>query len=262
MKKNIAITVMTSVLVLSSKNIIAAPVLTDNFNGYANGNLVGQGTWLQTSTTATSPVQVNGGVVTIGNTGQDVYDAFSSAVNTAGGGSLFIGLTLDVTAAQSTGDYFLHTTATVGGTSGFYDKLEARSSGAGFQLGLDEAGSDPVVWGTTVLTLGQSYQIVTEQDFVAGALNDTFELYVNPTDLSVAGNNPTYLNFTWNGTTAEAASYAEVNLRQGTAANAPSETVDNLVVSETFADVVPEPSTIALLTLGVATGLAAICRRR
>ena len=262
MKKNIAITVLTSVLVLSSKNIFAAPVLSDNFNNYANGNLVGQGTWLQTSTSATSPIQVNGGVVTIGNTGQDVYDAFSSAVNTTGGGSLFVGLTLDVITAKSAGDYFLHTSTAVASTSGFYDRLEARSSGAGFQLGLEESGSDPVVWGTTVLTLGQSYQVITEQDFVAGALNDTFELYVNPTDLSVAGNNTAYLNFTWNGTTAEAASYAEVNLRQGTAGSAPSETVDDLAVSETFADVVPEPSTIALLTLGGAAGLAAIRRKR
>lgn len=262
MKKNIAITVLASVLVLSSKNIFATPVLTDNFNSYADGNLAGQGTWLQTGTTATAPIQVDGGGVTIGNTGQDVYDAFSSPVNTTGGGSLFIGLTLDVTAAQSTGDYFLHTTATVGGTSGFYDRLEARSSGAGFQLGMEEAGNDAVVWGTTVLTLGQSYQIVTEQDFVAGALNDTFELYVNPTDLSVAGNNATYLNFTWNGTTAEASSYAEVNFRQGTSSSAPSETVDNLVVSETFADVVPEPATLALLTLGGVAGLAVIRRKR
>ena len=202
-------------------------------------------------------------MVVLTNTGQDAYCAFSSSVNTTGGESLFIGMNLDVTTAAATGDYFLHTTATVGSTSGFYDRLEARSSGAGFQLGMEEAGSDAVVWGTTVLTLEQSYQVVTEQDFVAGALNDTFELYVNPTDLSVAGNNATYLNFTWNGTTAEPSSYAEVNFRQGSSGSAPSETVDNLVVSETFADVVPapEPSTIALLALGGVAGLAVIRRK-
>jgi hypothetical protein len=153
--------------------------------------------------------------------------------------------------------------STVGGTSGFYDKIWVKSSGSGFVLGSQD-NNGTVTYGSTVLTLGTTYRLVTEEDFVSGPLNDTFEFYVNPTDLSVAANNAAYLSATWNGTTPEASSYAEINLRQGTATAAPSETIDNLIVGSAFSDVsaVPEPSTVALAAMGGAACLVAFRRRR
>jgi hypothetical protein len=256
-------TLLLSTLLIPSSGAFASVLFSDNFESDTAGNLVGQGSWLQTGTSTATPLQVGNGLVTVGSSGQDAYAAFSSAVNTANGGSLFIGLDLDVLTAQATGDYFLHVTTTTGGTTGFYDKLEAKSSGSGYVLGMEEAGSDPVVWGTTVLNFDSSYQIVTEEDFVSGAANDTFELYVNPTSATASANS-TYLNFAWNGTSAEAATYTEVNLRQGTATAAPTETVGNLVVGTSFSDVVavPEPSSLALAALGGLGSLVAIRRRK
>ena len=251
---------LLSTILIPSSGAFASALFSDNFDSYAPGNLVGQGSWLQTGTSTATPLQVANGAVSVGSSGQDAYAAFSSSVNTTGGGSLYMGMDLDVLTAQATGDYFLHVTTTVGGTSGFYDKLEAKSSSSGYVLGIEEAGSDPVVWGTTVLSYGTSYNIVTEQDFVSGAANDTFELYVNPTDST----SDTYLNFTWNGTSAEASSYAEVNFRQGTASAAPTETIDNLVVGTSLSDVVPvpEPSTLALAALGGFGFLLTFSRRK
>ena len=270
MKKNVAITVLASVLALSSKNIFATPVISDSFTD-PNGALIGQssqigtGSWTITGASVVNPIQVSSGLVPLANNGQDVYDQFSSAVSTTSGGSIFAGLDLDVTAAQTTGDYFLHFCSVAGATSGFYDKVWAKSSGAGFVLGSQD-NNGTVTYGSTVLTLGTTYRLVTEEDFVSGALNDTFKFYVNPTDLSVAANNTTYLTATWSGTTAEASTYAEVNFRQGSSSAAPTETVDNLIVGTAFSDVspapTPEPSTIALLTLGGVAGLAAIRRKR
>jgi len=243
----------------------AAVVFSDNFNSYNNGNLVSQGGWLQTSTTATTPIQVGSGVVSVGNTGQDVYDAFGSPVSTTAGGSIFVGLDLDVTAAQTTGDYFLHFGSTVGGTSGFYDKVWAKSTTGGYLLG-SEDNNGTVTYGSTVLTLGTTYRLVTEEDFVSGPLNDTFEFYVNPTDLSVPANNTAYLTATWSGSTAEASSYAEINFRQGSSSAAPTETIDNLAVGTAFSDVstfpAPEPSSLALAAVGGVACLVAFRRRR
>ena len=88
---------------------------------------------------------------------------------------------------------------------------------------------------------------------VAGALNDTGALYVNPfiDPVNEDGNTP-YATKSWTSTSAENETIASLNLRQGTAASAPGLTVDDLNASLTFADVttftsVPEPSTLSLL---------------
>ena len=251
-------------LALSKIESLAAPVLSDNFNSYANGNLVGQGTWAQTSTSATSPVQVNNGVVTIGSSGQDIYDPFSSPVTLSDGQSIYFGLTLDVTAAQATGDYFMHFTPSPGNSSLFYDRVYVQSSGSGYVLGsLGTSGGNPV-YGTTVLSFGTSYNFVLAYNFSATTpTNSTDALYINPTDPTV-GNNSAYLTASWGSATTDTNTIAAVNFRQGTASAASTETVDNLVVSETFGDVlaVPEPSILTLVSMGGMTCLVALRSKR
>src|SRR6266404_9716292 len=82
-------------------------IFWDTFDSYSTGNLVGQGPWLQTGGTATSPIQVSAGRALLGNTGQDVNAPFSSPLTLTAGNSFYIGLTLNLSAAQG-GDYFLH----------------------------------------------------------------------------------------------------------------------------------------------------------
>jgi len=265
MKKFVAI--LAVFLAFSGQWSFASPVFSDSFSD-PNGPLLGQspqigtGTWTITGTSVVNPIQVNNGLVALANTGQDAYAQLSSPVSTASGGSIFVGLDLNVSAAQANGDYFLHFCSTVGGTSGFFDKLWVQSSGSGFVLGI-QATSGTTNWGSTVLAFGTSYRVVTEEDFVSGAANDTFDVFVNPTDLSVAGNNTPYATLTWNGAVAEASTYAEINFRQGTAAIAPTETVDNLVVSSSFSDVsaVPEPASLALGLVGGFAWLLALRRK-
>jgi hypothetical protein len=240
--------VFLAVAVLSAG---ATPVFFDDFNSYGDGNLVGQGSWLQTGSVATSPIQVNSGVVSLGTSGQDVYAMFSSPVNNVAGTSIYVGASINVSGAQSTGDYFLHVVRTPGTTSTFYDKVYAKATTGGYLLGLQDL-TGTVTYGTTVLGLGTSYRIVLSEDFVAGDMNDTFALYVDPTDLSVAVNNTPYLTATWSSVSSEAPSFDAVNLRQGTSTSAPTLTLDNLAVGQQFSEVapVPEPSTVALFGAG------------
>ena len=243
----------------------------DDFNSYANGNLagttqngVGQGTWAQTSTSATTPVQVNNGTVVLGTSGQDVYAPLTSPISITDGSTFYIGATVDLTDAQSTGDYFLHWTPIVGSSTIFTERLFAKSSGAGFVFGYDASSGGTVNYSSTVLNFNTSYRVVLAYTGVNGTLNDTFALYVDPIDTSVEGNNTAYLTSGYVGTGAESTTVAGINLRQGTAANAPSVILDNLTVATLFNEAapVPEPSSVALFVMGGFAGLVALRRKR
>ena len=239
----------------------AAIVFNDSFT-YPNGALVGQGPWLQTGTTTTNPIQVASNRVALMNTGQDAYAALTSPVAHTDGNSIYTCFNLNVSAANAAGDYFLHLSDPVATTTNFYERVHVRSSGAGYQLGLvDTSGTgSTITYGGGVLNLNQDYFVVVAWNFVGGGTNnDTFAMYVDPTN-PVEALNSTYLTHTWTSATVEPANQiSAVNLRQGTAANAPTLTVDNLNVSTTFAEQVPEPASFAVAVLG---GLALAARRR
>jgi hypothetical protein len=264
MKKSVFV-FSSVVLSFSCVCSFAAPVLSDNFNSYNNGALVGQGTWAQTSTSVVNPVQVNNGLVTLTNTGQDIYDPFSSAVTLADGQSLYFGLTLDVTAA-GTGDYFMHFTPNAGNSTVFYDRVFVQATTGGYFLGLEgtSTGGATVSYGTQVLSLGTSYNFVLAYNYSATTTSNSVDaIYINPTDPTV-GNNTAYLTAPWGSATPDTNQIAAVNFRQGGGAIAPTETVDNLVVSQSFADMVPapEPSTMALAAVGGMACLLAVRRKR
>lgn len=245
---------VAALLVAFESSSKAAILLSDAFS-YADGNLSGQGGWTATATAAT-PMQVAGGQVVLGTSGQDEHKAFTSgALALVAGEAIFSGLDVTVTAAQASGDYFFHLSNPAGTTTSFFQRFFARASGSGFQFGLVDT------YGTDELTLGVKYRVLIVWNFVgAGTNNDTFSVCVNPTG-PVQANNTAYLTHTWTSISVnEPAALAAANLRQGTAANAANVTVDNLVIATTFAEAIPEPSTAAALLLGA--GIAPACRRR
>lgn len=241
----------------------------DNFD--TNGALLGLnpnvgGTWTITGASVVNPLTVSSNALGITTTGQDAFGALTGAVPATGGNSLFTGIDINLSAAQATGDYFLHLSDPAGTTTNFYQRLYARSSGAGYQLGLQSnSGTGTLItYGTDELAFNRPYRIVTSWDFVSGLANDVFNIYVDPTD-ATPGNNVAYLaGYAWTGN-AEPLQLAAVNFRQGTAANAPTMTADELIVSNVFADaaqltVIPEPAA-GLALVGLA-GLAGLVRRR
>lgn len=254
-------------LLLGTSLVTAAPLFSDDFNSYTEDPLVGQGSWTQTATAANNPILVSDGKAVLGIAGgQDVNAGFAATANTDGT-SFYIGMTINVTSAAAAGDYFLNVTPNAGNSFLFYERVFVRSSGAGFQIGLlDTSGTgSATTYGTDVLDFGSDYRIVVEQNFIAGATNDTFSVYVNPTDGLVADNNTAYLSHTWTSVNAETNSYGSINLRQGGATTSAGLTVDDLIVSTSFGDVtlIPEPSTYAMLLGGLcALGLGFRSKRK
>jgi hypothetical protein len=260
------------VLLFSSPRTFATSVFSDNFNTYTNGNLagtaadaLGQGTWRQTSTAAATPVQVVNGAIAIGSSGQDVYSPLTTPTILSDGQSLYFSLAINVSAAQSGGDYFFHFTPSAGNSSLFYSRLFIKSVTGGFELGWlgTSGGTGLPTYGTTVLSLNTPYQVVLAYNFSATTpTNSTGAVFVNPTD-PIVGNNTAYLTANWlTTTTPDTNSIAAVNFRQGSAGSAATLTVDNLVVATSFSDVVPEPSTLVLVGLGGLACLGGLRRKR
>ena len=245
----------------------AALIFGDDFNSYGAGNLVGQGFWQQTGTVTTSPIQISGGKVFLGTSGQDVNAPFGQ-LNFVDGNSFYFGATINVSAAQG-GDYFMHwAPGPSGNSSAFFSRMYIKASGAGFLLGYlpTAAGTGGTTnYGSTVLNFNQDYRMVVSYNMVAGAANDTVSVYVNPTDNNVEGNNTAYIaSAPWSSAFGETNNVMSINLRQGTASIAASLSVDDIVVGTAYSDVtvIPEQATLSIAILGVASLFAAARIRR
>ncbi len=233
----------------TSQSAVAADLYTTNFNAptYANGALVGQDGWVLTNSTV-NPLQVanveTNGNVAMTNNGQDVRRVFNDAA-TVTSGSVYFSVDVNVSAAQANGDYALHFTD--GGTSNFYARTYIRSvDGNFFSLALGTSSGTAVNYGTEDLPFNTTINLLVRYDFVAGAANDTGALYVNPTTMDGSGDTA-YIAATTIGT--DATTIGALALRQGSAGNAATLTVDNY--SAFTVDPVPEPASLVLLGAGV-----------
>jgi hypothetical protein len=248
----------------------ASTVFSNNFGtGYTNGDLigpagtvsntVGQNGWAQTGNFASgNPLAIsnNQAVMPSGANGQDAWKAFDTVVNVTNDNYLVTTINFTLTnAANATGDYFFHLSSPAGTTSAFFQRLFSRSATGGFQLGINGASAaGSAAWGSTVLSLNTSYEVVIKWDFLSGTLNDILTVYVDPTD-PILTNNTVYAST--NFIVAEPTTISAANLRIGAATTTPGVLVDSIEVQ-----LVPEPSTYALLALSAAGVAGYVVRRR
>jgi hypothetical protein len=242
----------------------AAPSYVETFT-YPNSPLIGNDSWTITGTSVVNPIQVSSGRVPLANNGQDVNASIGAPLTLADGTSLYMGATINVSAAQTTGDYFLHVGPGPAGNSfDFYERVFVKSTTGGFLLGYAETSGGAVpAYGTGVLSFGQDYRVVVAYNKVAGPQNDTASVYVNPTDNLVEGNNTAYVTKGWTSTSQETNIVGTINLRQGSATAAATLVVDDLALGQSFSDVtvIPEPQSLAVLG-GLGLLALGIIRRR
>lgn len=230
----------------------ATILYSTDFNAptYSDGALIGQDSWVLTNSTI-NPLAVSNagtnGTVALTTTGQDARRAFT-ALAPVDGESIFLSATFTMTAAQANGDYFIHLgndTATV-----FHARVYAKSSGSGFVMAMGTSAGT-ATYGTTELPFNTPITMVARYDFVDGLANDTGALFINPANIYGIGDTA-YVAATTVGT--DATLMSSVSLRQGSATNAPTVSVDALSVY-----IIPTPGTVALMGLA---GLVAGRRRR
>ena len=255
--KRTAASLIAVFLCLNKTN--AATFLIEDFStGYIDGNLVGQNGWLQTGTATTNPIQISSGKAVIGTTGQDIYKALTTQIVKANVTSLYTRIDLSVNSAFTGGDYFFNLSDPVGTASNFYQRLFIRSSGSGFVLGVQSTSGTGslVTYGTTVYNFNETKTIILAWDMVAGGLNDTFSVYVDPifSDRSLL---TAEINANWLSTTGSepALNISAVNFRQGSATAAPLVNVQGVTITDTFEELgiatIPEPSSSSLLLFGM-----------
>jgi len=221
-----------------------SPTYSDGvLNAGADTTTAGQDGWLNTSGGGTNNIAVSNtatnGIVTMTTSGQDVRHPLSGAVTS---GSVFLDADFSLSAAQATGDYFIHLGD--GGTNNLYARVHAKSATGGFVMGVGTSTGTPT-YSASVLNFGTTYHLLVRYDLVSGAANDTGAMYINPTTADGSGDTP-YSTMTNIGT--DATSIAGVYLRQGSAGNAATVSlVDNIVVTA-----VPEPASLAIFAGGAA----------
>jgi hypothetical protein len=197
--------------------------------------------------TITGPDTASGGGIgnVIVDTSNDTGDWIDSL---NAGGTVFIGFDWTITdnAGESgSGGMF--------GGMGVYDGTGERLLVGNGWSNLDySAGASGTIESTGIdYVIGDTVRIVAELTIVNdGASNDTWKMWVNPSAGDEATPNAQRTDWTIDD-------FTQITHRVG---NDPaSATMENIVIADTFADAVPEPSSTAFLGLA---GLALILRRR
>jgi hypothetical protein len=178
-----------------------------------------------------------GNAAALTTSGEDDRKSFSPTNTT---GDIYTSFLVNVSAAQAAGDYFTAVGTTVGGSSSFFSRVFAKSSGSGFQLGIQKASTAPPAYFTNDLQFNTTYLVVTKLTRAAGA--GVASLWVNPA-LGAMEPAPQAQN----STGSDAANIDSVYLRQGSAANAATLRVGSILVGTTWASVTPASSASAPL---------------
>lgn len=216
-------------------------LLTENFS-YTAGTAITANGWTAHSAGGTNAILVTasglsysghpgsgvGNAVSMTTSGEDDNKAFTSTNS----GSVYLSFMINVSASQATGDYFI---GLFQNTTTFPLRIYAKTNGAGFSFGVGKSGG-AASYESTVRSFGTVYFIAANYVFNTGTTTDDIvNLWVNP---ALGSAEPAATLSTGAGT-ADGTSLAAVYLRQGAAANSPTQVVDAILAGTTWAQVTP-----------------------
>ena len=194
-----------------------------------------------------------GNAASLTTSGQDVNKMFSDSIMS---GSIYSSMMVNVSSAQSNGDYIFHYGVNPSNTFEFYARTYVRLAGNGnLSFGIAKSSvsaGNPVSYSDSIFTIGTTYLLVVKYQFNSGEANDVVELFINP---AISTTEPSAL-VSSSTTQNDAASIGTVALRQGNGSNAAGVIVDGIKVSQTWSGVVPvELTSFSATTKGNAVHL-------
>jgi hypothetical protein len=239
----------TTIFMFAIVNIIAQPVVTEEFE-YTVGNLLTAEGYTAHSGGGTNPVTVNSGNLTyptypaaglgnmirLINTGEDVSKNLTADITT---GTVYASMLVNIDSARVLGDYFFHLGPNPISTTfraRLFVKLAANGNLAfGLSKGSTSA-SNPPTYGDSIYTTGTTYLVVVAYQIdPTTTTDDVVKLWVNP---SLGGIEPPAL-LTINDATQADINVGSYAFRQGSAASGPYLKLDGLIIGTSWDYVVP-----------------------
>lgn len=193
---------------------------------------------------------VVGNSVKIDTTGQDIYRTFTSQTL----GSIYASFLVNITKATTAGDYFIHFTESAGSTT-FRGRVFAKLSGSDVVFGLLKGSTGTATYTTTTYGMNTTHLVVVKYTFNSGSTtDDSVYLFINP---SIGAVEP-IPDLSYGSTDADFTGCGLINLRQGTAANAPRLTLDGIRVAKSWSAIFPALTHNVTFKLNTSTRLDTI----
>lgn len=260
----------TQVDLAASGEVFAPAVPTlfmeENF-AYPTGTALTTVGWTAHSSAGTNPILVSDTGLTYTNyppvlnysatmatSGEDINRTFSAQAL----GNVYSSLLINVTSAQTTGDYFYHLSSSPLNTQHYRGRVFIQKDSAtdNFRIGIANGGAvGTAVWTGYNYVYGQTYLLLLKYEMVPGANNDLVHLWVNP---DFSGAEPAPLLTATDAITSEPANIGSVILRQGSATATAALKVDGIRVTNDWAKLWAPAATPVISATGTPALLANI----
>ena len=167
--------------------------------------------------------------VTLTTSGEDDNHGFPPQTT----GTVYAAALVNVSASQTTGDYFFHVFDGVITGNKFLGRVFVKKdpSTTNYAFGIQKGSTVNTVYTGFTFTPGSTHLIVIKYTFVAGTTNDTVDLIIDPV---LGGSEPAPTVTAVVDTTVDAADIRGVALRQGSATAAANVQVDDIRVSRSW----------------------------
>lgn len=254
MKKKLLSKLAIALLLISAITAKAQVVLNETFD-YPEGNLVGQGSWVQVGTGASAalnPIQVGSTVlsypnyvttpagksIVLGDNGQDVMFSFGEQTT----GNVYLACIVNFSDAQDiTGEYFLAMSRNAN-TVLNAGRVYVRQSENGIQFGVSRSAEIAnAVWAHEEYALNIPHLVVLKYEIIEGTPNDKVSLFIDPI-ISEKEPTPTAISFSETSTDRNPGA---VHIRQGQTQKSPLGNLAHLKVTTSWVslfDVDPLPA--------------------
>lgn len=253
MKKLFTLKLLILIILFGTNVKSTGQALTEDFS-YTTGSLLTANGYIAISAGGTTPLTVTspgltyaaspssgiGNAVTMGTSGEDDTKTFAPTISS---GNAYASFLINVSSAQTGGDYFF----SLYDAGGYKARVFIKSTTGGFLFGIAK-NSTTAVYETTARSFGTTYLVVLKYTFnTTNNTDDVVSFFVNPILGSAEPETPT-IAATSSSSATDAGTIDRIALRQGSSTAASAQIIDAIRIGTTWASVTPvlDPTTTSI----------------